>query len=190
MTIAKTCGSTFRSYYPCPHCPPLWYHFVFGPGQMGVLWANRCPSVSLPEERVECSSFYKPESQTDWRWPKNDQMLFDVRSMWNMCLQCWADSMVWTCSHTAQLHRRQSCSGFCLFACNCVMKISSVWGFFSFFFFVPWHMWECFENFESLLGQIKAVFLCCCFAGHFMECCWAGQWPEPAWMALVLLVLS
>lgn len=55
----------------------------------------------LPEESGEQSNSYKPEPQTDWRWAGSDQMLFDVRSIWNMCPRCWTDSRPWPGSHTA-----------------------------------------------------------------------------------------
>lgn len=169
---------------------------MLGPGQIIVLWANPCHSASLPAESVRNSSFSKPEPrQTDAGRRMIRCCL--TSTQYGTCLQCWADSAVWTCSHTAQLLRRQDSAGCSVlfFACNGVMKIGGVRALFFFiiFFFyyfpvahVLWAFWV----------QIKVMFLCCGFAvlgcawAAFMVCCWTGQWPEPAWMAWVLLDLS
>ncbi len=154
---------------------------------MGFLLAIHCPPVGLPEESDKHSHFYKPEPQTDWRWPRSDQMLFDVHSIWNMCPQCWTDSRLWTSSHAAQLQVSELLRVFCISLWLREKDVQRE------LFFVRLHTRESvFEHLECvfLWVQIKAVLLCC-FAVlgwvsvhgvwvAFMKCCWASQWLEPA----------
>lgn len=100
----------------------------------------------LPEESGEQSNSYKPEPQTDWRWAGSDQMLFDVRSIWNMCPRCWTDSRPWPGSHTAPQVSE-------LFRALCIsLQLCEKDRQCEFFFFIIIHscahMWECFEHLE------------------------------------------
>lgn len=137
---------------------------MLGPGQIIVLWANPCHSASLPAESVRNSSFSKPEPrQTDAGRRMIRCCL--TSTQYGTCLQCWADSAVWTCSHTAQLLRRQDSAGCSVlfFACNGVMKIGGVRALFFFiiFFFIISLLHMCSEQISPDQSHVSLLWFCC-----------------------------
>ena len=154
-------GITFRSYYPCPHCPacvitlcvwsvpdggfcePIFVHLL--------VCLRRAVSKAIPLNQTL--------RQTD-----ASQALIRcclTSTQYGTCvLSVGLIAGFWTGSHTARLHRCQSRSGFFVYGLTIVWDRQAVQAF---FFFSFAHMWEPFEHLECerLSVWIKDVFLCC-----------------------------